>query len=205
MSEHEMRPSEPLRGVDAPSRPSLAGSLAIFALILSGLLGLNFVPWSKISESFNEGQRRAEAYVPPAPADTRQAIIASSMDVNQVAKAIVGGYADKVTARMDQGRVSIVMDMDPIGFISLSRRNFWGRVTDLVPKMFERFTEARVIRVTGEASFRDLRGNDRRGPALWLEFSREDARQVNWRNVLDENLARIATAQWAHPSFSDSD
>jgi hypothetical protein len=52
-----------------------------------------------------------------------------------------------------------------------------------------------------EATLQNIRGNQYHAPVLRIEFTRRNADTINWENVLEKNLPRIADSFWQDPSF----
>lgn len=82
---------------------------------------------------------------------------------------------------------------DPWALTKGTRRMaFLALVRGLVPAVFEAFPEVDEISIDGVASYVDIRGHQKSRTAMGVLFTRENAATINWRDVLSENIPRIA-------------
>lgn len=167
-------------------------------LLIAGCIVLAVVIFGRAIDKPKDTQ----AFGPPTIASAPPATILPTT-VGGVAKSLAGGDANKTTAVMTHRRIQVEIDLDPIAIIWVTRRTFWGHVQSMVPTLLARFPEADAVRISGRAMLTDIRGNQRKDVAIWLEFSRADAAMINWQNVLRENLPKVATAEWSIQSFRD--
>ena len=120
----------------------------------------------------------------------------------QLAKLIISEVDAEVDAKTDEQTITIEYSIDPWALTNgTAKLMFCGHVRDLVPQMFERFSESQTVRVNSWATFTDVRGHDSRAYAFKVRFSRSTGKTVNWENVALSNLPIVADGYWQHPGL----
>jgi hypothetical protein len=65
-------------------------------------------------------------------------------------------------------------------------------------KFFNNF-KSKNITIVGEATFRDIKGNESDGKAFQIKFTPSQASSINWKNVQYLDLPRLAQEYWKAP------
>jgi hypothetical protein len=118
-----------------------------------------------------------------------------------VAAAICNTSAAPVTT-VNQGNVRVVYNLDPWALTAWSSRvTFYQHVQSIVPAVFARFPQITSIDIFGTGKFKDVRGNESRGNAAHMLFTRANASTIRWNNINPDNLPRLADSAWLAPGL----
>jgi hypothetical protein len=129
-------------------------------------------------------------------ADAAAAI--QSGDWAKYAKARLPG--DSGSAELSDGHLTLKYH-EPALTIGTFVTGFNLEVARLVPEIFAGAKDVDLVTIVDRGDFVDLRGHSSIGDAIRIEFARQNASQVNWSNVLYDNIPKIADDYWRHPGL----
>ena len=84
----------------------------------------------------------------------------------------------------------------------LFKASMLGDSIDIYKKAFADRPDLRGLKVDWYTTLVDQKGNESEGSVLWVIIKNENAKTINWDNVLTDNLPKIADGYWEHPLFS---
>jgi len=76
-------------------------------------------------------------------------------------------------------------------------------IRELVPEVFNRFPGIAAVKIVARGSFKDVRGNKSVDPMFRITFSRANAARIQWKDILLENIPKVADAYWVHPAMME--
>lgn len=85
---------------------------------------------------------------------------------------------------------------------STMRFQFLGTVKEVMPDILMYFKTKKYFTIISNTRAADIRGNRITARAFLISFSRENARSINWNDVLNDDLPLIADEYWQHPSLT---
>ncbi len=136
--------------------------------------------------------------------EQRNKELAATADPARIAYLILD-YVDegtKSSATKIGDHVTVEFRIDPWSLTgSTARSHFLSSAKQLFRDYFSRLPEVNRVTIVGTGPFKDIKGNESRGRALEIEMTRQAASDVQWDNISTNNLPRIATDFWQHPSF----
>jgi hypothetical protein len=95
------------------------------------------------------------------------------------------------------GKVSISLSADPWMVTDNTGLSQLEHVTRLlVPKLFVKFPDVTYVDIAATATFKDIKGNESRGPFAEIGFSRAQAASINWDKIVSGDLPRLADHFW---------
>lgn len=159
------------------SESTKKASDTIAGLLMMALIGGGFYACHAINTSSEERAR----------------VLASTSDPETIARLVLHPGAKPEVARSG--------DVLQVSSQISSLHSFHYEATELLPQLFAKVPDAKIIRLVGRADLVDLRGHSVNFPVARLEIRRDSNADVNWPNVLAENVPRIVDKYWAHPAM----
>jgi predicted RNA-binding Zn-ribbon protein involved in translation (DUF1610 family) len=95
------------------------------------------------------------------------------------------------------GKVSITLSADPwmvTDNTGLSQLEYVTRL--LVPGLFAKFPDVTYVDIAATATFKDIKGNESRGPFAEIGFSRAEAASINWNKIVSGDVPKLADHFW---------
>lgn len=133
---------------------------------------------------------------PPAPIETPP--------IEETPYRLVLGLLDREAypdVQVKASTVHIRYRLGSVWSVAMGRRTFDSTVAKIVPAMFARFPRITTIVITVEASTVDIRGNEGRGSAAEVEFTRRNAGNIRWGVIDTSNIERLADTAWYDGRF----
>lgn len=87
--------------------------------------------------------------------------------------------------------------------VAHARRAFDRYAAEIVPAMFEHFAKIDTVSIDADASTIDIRGNEGRGLAAAVTFTRRNATRIRWDRIDQANLEKLADRAWYGAKFKD--
>jgi hypothetical protein len=163
-----------------PNHPSNASKFFGFCMVLiAGLMVLNTV----IRSTGSAPMPQPEAKTP-----------------GLYAEGLIGHEATEKDASLSEGILRVNLALDPYYVsdglaVDMVKRN----AAEIVPGVFARFPEVTEISIMVNAQFVDRRGHESTDQAMIIDFTRDNASTIVFKNLTADQIFDLADRHWVHP------
>ncbi|WP_085521469.1 hypothetical protein [Tuberibacillus sp. Marseille-P3662] len=70
----------------------------------------------------------------------------------------------------------------------------------LIPKIFDEIDNNK-IKIVWYLLLQDQKGNESDNQVIRMMFTRKNSKSINWDNVLNEDIPKVADSYWEHPAM----